>query len=122
MAEKPDYEGLLRFLMTPFLDSPEELKTDIEQLNGQDSIWLRVAFSAEDRGRMFGRGGRNIQAIRTALKATAALHGQKASLDVYGESAGQGRSSSDDGHNGSDGGERRHRRGRSRPSRRPNHG
>ncbi|MGF1524799.1 MAG: KH domain-containing protein [Leptolyngbyaceae cyanobacterium] len=117
MAEKPDYAGLLRFLMTPFLDSPEELRLDVEQLNGQDNIWLRVAFSSEDRGRMFGRGGRNIQAIRTALKATAALHGQKASLDVYGESMGQGRSDADE-NGASERGDRRQRRGRSRPSRR----
>ncbi|MEL7313569.1 MAG: KH domain-containing protein [Cyanobacteria bacterium J06559_3] len=117
MAEKPDYAGLLRFLMTPFLDSPEELKIDVEQLNGQDNVWLRVAFSSEDRGRMFGRGGRNIQAIRTALKATATLHGQKAALDVYGESMSQGRSGTEE-RNGSGGGDHRQRRGRSRPSRR----
>lgn len=118
MSERPDYEGLVRFLMVPFLDSPEALKTDVEQLNGHDNVWLRVAFSSEDRGRMFGRGGRNIQAIRTALKATAALHGQKVSLDVYGESLGQGRSDSESNHNGPDGGDRRQRRNRGRPSRR----
>ena len=118
MAERPDYEGLVRFLMMPFLDSPEALKTDIERLNGHDNVWLRVAFSAEDRGRMFGRGGRNIQAIRTALKATAALHGQKVSLDVYGESLGQNRSDGESGNHSSEGGDRRHRRGRGRPSRR----
>ena len=117
MAEKPDYAGLLRFLMTPFLDSPEDLRIDVEQLNGHDNVWLRVAFSSEDRGRMFGRGGRNIQAIRTAMKATAALHGQKASLDVYGESMGQSRPGSEEG-GGSEGGDRRQRRNRSRPSRR----
>lgn len=115
MALKPDYKELIGFLMKPFLDAPDDLKIDSEQLNGRDNIWIRVAFSDEDRGRMFGRGGRNIQAIRTALKATAALSGQKVSLDVYGESAGQERSGP--GNNGSDGSDRP-RRDRGRPSRR----
>ncbi|MBE7385304.1 MAG: KH domain-containing protein [Leptolyngbya sp. SIO1E4] len=115
MAAEADYEGLIRFLMTPFLDSPDELKTDFEQLSGHDKIWLRVAFSSEDRGRMFGRGGRNIQAIRTVLRATAALYGQRSSLDVYGESSGQGRSGSGDGN--STGGHRRRGGGGRRPSR-----
>lgn len=96
MAGKPDYEGLLRFLMKPFLDSPEELKTDLEQIGDKSRILLRVAFSLEDRGRMFGRGGRNIQAIRTVLETTAALYGERVSLDVYGESSQQARSGSED--------------------------
>lgn len=101
MAEKPDYKGLVSFLMKPFLDSPDALKTDVEQLGDKHRVLLRVAFDPEDRGRMFGRGGRNIQAIRTVLQATAALHNERVSLDVYGESAHQSRSGSDDEGNGS---------------------
>ncbi|MEM1289964.1 MAG: KH domain-containing protein [Cyanobacteria bacterium P01_H01_bin.162] len=100
MADKPDYEGLVHYLMKPFLDSPDDLKTDIELLGDKHRVLLRVAFSADDRGRMFGRGGRNIQAIRTVLEATAALYDQKVSLDVYGESAHQARSGSDEGGSG----------------------
>lgn len=115
MPETPDYDGLLRFLMTPFLDSPDALKTDIEPLNSHSSVRIRIAFSAEDRGRMFGRGGRNIQAIRTVLQATAMLHEQKASLDIYGES---GHSRSGSGEASAEGGERRRRHGNGRPHRR----
>lgn len=114
MAEKINYERLARFLMTPFLDSPEGLKIDAEQLNAHSNVWLRVAFSPEERGRMFGRGGRNIQAIRTVLQATATLHGQRAALDVHGESSGRDRSGAADHSTEGEG----HRRRRSpRPSR-----
>ncbi|NEQ45934.1 MAG: KH domain-containing protein [Leptolyngbya sp. SIOISBB] len=109
MAEKPDYEGLVSYLMKPFLDSPEALKTDIERLADKQRVLLRVAFSEDDRGRMFGRSGRNIQAIRTVLQATATLYGEKVSLDVYGESAHQSRAGADDG--GHHGSRRRPRRG-----------
>jgi len=115
MAETPDYEQLIRFLMQPFLDSPDDLKTDIEQINSSRPLLLRVAFSDEDRGRMFGRGGRNMQAIRTVLEATAALHDQRIALDVYGESSHQGRSGGETGT--SEGGDRRRRSDR-RPPRR----
>jgi len=101
MAERPEYEGLVGFLMKPFLDSPEALKTDVELLSDRQRVLLRVAFSPDDRGRMFGRGGRNIQAIRTVLQATAALYDERVSLDVYGESAHQPRSSADEEGGGS---------------------
>ncbi|MEM1309000.1 MAG: KH domain-containing protein [Cyanobacteria bacterium P01_H01_bin.153] len=96
MTGKPDYEGLVSYLMKPFLDSPDDLKIDIERLGDKHRVLLRVAFAEADRGRMFGRGGRNIQAIRTVLQTTAALYDERASLDVYGESAHQSRSGSDD--------------------------
>ncbi len=84
---------------------------DVERLTAHQKVWFRVAFAPEDRGRMFGRGGRNIQAIRTILQATASLHGERVSLDIYGESSNSDRSS---GHHG--GHEVGDRRRRSRPS------
>lgn len=120
MAEKPDYEGLLQFLMTPFLDSPDELKTDVEQLSDKRRVLLRVAFSESDRGRMFGRGGRNIQAIRTVLETTASLYDERVSLDVYGESSHQSRSGNDNGGSGQR--SRRPRRNGGRPTKRRDHG
>lgn len=45
---------------------------------------MRVAFEGEDKGRVFGRGGRNIQAIRTVLQAIAQVAGQTAHLEVFG--------------------------------------
>lgn len=118
MAEKPDYKGLVQFLMTPFLEFPEQLKMDVERLSAHNSMWLRVAFSLEDRGRMFGRGGRNIQAIRTVLQATAALQEERVSLDIYGESASSDRSG---GSSNGDGGERRRRSNRGPSNRRQLH-
>jgi hypothetical protein len=116
MGDKPDYEGLVRYLMLPFLDSPEDLKTDVEQLGNHRRVLLRVAFAPDDRGRMFGRGGRNIQAIRTVLETTAALYEQRISLDVFGESSHQNRSGPEETSSGDR--PRRPRRGGDRPSRR----
>lgn len=43
-----------------------------------------MAFEDPEKGRVFGRGGRNIQAIRTVLEAAAGTAGQSIYLDIYG--------------------------------------
>ncbi|WP_235071043.1 KH domain-containing protein [Leptolyngbya sp. Heron Island J] len=83
----PDFEALVKFLVTPFLESPDALRLDFEPLSDGQRLWVRVAFDGEDKGRVFGRGGRNIQAIRKVLKATGSLHNCSVHLDVYGESS-----------------------------------
>jgi predicted RNA-binding protein YlqC (UPF0109 family) len=84
--DSPDFPGLVRFLVEPFLDSPDTLRIDCEKNAAQAKVWIRIAFRGEERGKVFGRGGRNIQAIRTVVRATAALSGWSAYVDVYGAS------------------------------------
>ncbi|MGD1906490.1 MAG: KH domain-containing protein [Leptolyngbyaceae cyanobacterium] len=109
-----DYGALVRFLIEPFLETPDALRVDCEMLGKPPKVLVRVAFSEQDRGRVFGRGGRNIQAVRTVLKATAQLRHQVAHLDIYGENR-----SSDGGGSSqrrSSEGRSRGRRDRPRPS------
>lgn len=80
----PDYPGLVKFLLLPFLESPNSLKVDCEISATRPKVWIRLAFEGEDKGRVFGRGGRNIQAIRTVISAAAKLAGQSVYLDIYG--------------------------------------
>lgn len=82
----PDYTQLVRFLVQPFLESPNSLSIDCEFSPNTARVWLRVAFEGEDKGRVFGRGGRNIQSIRTVIAAAAALAGHSVYLDIYGGS------------------------------------
>ena len=80
----PDYVELIRFLIQPFLESPESLKVDCERSASRPKVWIRLAFDGSDKGRVFGRGGRNIQAIRTVIEAAAQLAGQVAHLEIFG--------------------------------------
>lgn len=80
----PDYSGLVRFLIEPFLESTDSLRIDCETSENAARVWIRVAFEGEDKGRVFGRGGRNIQVIKTVVAAAAACAGHSAYLDVYG--------------------------------------
>src|SRR5919202_6415366 len=79
----PDYVGLVRFLVEPFLESPQRLSIDCEKSSSKGRVWIRLAFEGADKGRVFGRGGRNIQAIRAVIQAVAQAAGQSAHLDIY---------------------------------------
>ncbi|BAZ39800.1 hypothetical protein NIES4101_57560 [Calothrix sp. NIES-4101] len=83
----PDYIGLVRFLIQPFLESPESLSIDCETSPTRNRVWIRIAFDNADKGKVFGRGGRNIQAIRTCVSAAAQLVGQSVYLDIYGSNS-----------------------------------
>ncbi len=74
---------LARFLLSPLVDSADQLHLDCEVLAGGRKLSLRAAIEGNDRGRVLGRGGRNIQAIRTILQA-AAQPGQTVHLEIFG--------------------------------------
>lgn len=106
-----DYAKLLRFLVEPLLESQESLKVNCEQANQSKRVWIRIAFAQEEQGRVFGRGGRNIQAIRTVLNTAAKTAGQSVHLDIYGSQSDRDR---EGGRRGSESGGRQRRRERPR--------
>jgi len=79
----PDYRQLAVFLVQPLLETPEKLAVSSEATLGGRRIRLRVAFDPGDKGRVFGRGGRTIQAIRTVLETAARAAEHELSLEVY---------------------------------------
>jgi len=84
LLTSPDYAGLVKYLLEPFLESKSSLKVDCEISLSRPRVWIRLAFEGEDKGRVYGRGGRNIQAIRSVIEAAAKLAGQSVYLDIYG--------------------------------------
>lgn len=71
-------------MVQPFLESPDSLRIDCEISPRTSRVLIRLAFEGEDKGRVFGRGGRNIQAVRTVIQAVAQAAGQLAHLEVHG--------------------------------------
>ncbi len=84
-ASTLDYQALTRFLLEPLIDLPEELHISSELTAHNSKVSLRVSLGQADRGRAFGRGGRNIRAIRTVLRAAGKNVGQNVSLEVIGD-------------------------------------
>jgi predicted RNA-binding protein YlqC (UPF0109 family) len=104
----------------PFLEFPDSLCIDCEKCRNNQRIWLRVAFEAEDKGKVYGRGGRNLQAIRTVLETTASSRGESIHLYLYEPDAEDENSSPKrKGGNGSNGADRRQQFRRNSRSNRP---
>jgi len=79
----PDYNALISFLLKPLLAHPEALRVDFESNSKSDRVWIRVAFDPEDRGRIFGKGGRTIQSVRTVVMTAAEEAGHSARFEVF---------------------------------------
>jgi len=80
-----EYQALASFLLTPLTDLPEELQVSSEHSAQGKKVSLRVSLGQADRGRAFGRGGRNIRAIRTILRAAGKNADQVVSLEIVGD-------------------------------------
>jgi uncharacterized protein len=81
---KVDYTSLVRFLLDPLIEDPSLLKLDQEVLVGGERVLIRVALEGGDRGRILGRGGRNVHALRHVLHAAGSLAGQQIHLEFFG--------------------------------------
>jgi uncharacterized protein len=78
-----NYITLVKFLLEPLLQNPNALKVDCETNAKGDRLWLRVAFEPSEKGRIFGRNGRTIQAIRNLLATAGSQHNQVVCFDVF---------------------------------------
>ena len=62
-------------------DEPEMVDVELQE-KGRDEVFLLVHASPTDMGRLIGRRGRVIQAIRQVTRAAGAMEGVKAGVDV----------------------------------------
>jgi|TARA_B100001105_G_scaffold30405_1_gene21367 hypothetical protein len=72
---------LIKVIISELVDSPEEV--DIKEVETENQIILELKVAKDDFGKVIGKSGRNISAIRTILFAINAKEGgKKARLDV----------------------------------------
>lgn len=70
----------LEFVIRQLVDYPEEVMLS-EIPNGRMTIF-KVQLRQSDVGRIIGRNGQTIQAIRALLTSSAARHGQRATIEI----------------------------------------
>jgi hypothetical protein len=78
----PDIEGLVRFLVESLVDAPEAMRIDVQESG--DSVRYEITLDSEDVGKVIGRGGRIIKAIRTLARAAGSMDGRHVEVDVVG--------------------------------------
>lgn len=77
-----DTEGLVRYLIESLVDSPEAVSIETDRSEGQ--VAFRVTLSAEDVGKVIGRGGRIIKAIRVLARAAGSAEGLQVEVEING--------------------------------------
>lgn len=70
----------LEFVIRQLVDYPDEVMLS-EIPNGRMTIF-KVQLRQSDVGRVIGRNGATIQAIRALLASSASRHGQRATLEI----------------------------------------
>ena len=74
-------EDLLAFLARALVDEPDEVY--VESFEEEDgTLVLELEVAEGDAGKVIGRGGRTISALRTLVKAASAKEGRRVLVDV----------------------------------------
>ncbi len=73
----------LHFLITTIVEHPEAV--EIEERQDQDATIFIVHVHAEDMGRVIGKSGRIIRAVRDLMKVIAAKRNQFVDVELFEE-------------------------------------
>lgn len=74
-------QDLVEYLARSLVDSPDEVS--VECFDEDDgSVVYELSVADDDVGKVIGRGGRTVNALRCVLRACAAKQGRRLLLDV----------------------------------------
>ena len=80
-AEPPkDVRELCEYLVLGLVDEPDAVEVTVEMT--ADAIVLRIVVAPDDRGKVIGRGGRVVRAIRSVVRAGAVKTGRRVLVEV----------------------------------------
>jgi predicted RNA-binding protein YlqC (UPF0109 family) len=73
-------EDLLLLLARSLVDEPEKVEVEGRETDSRVDLTLRVA--PDDVGKVIGRGGRIVKAIRTVMKAASVKANKRVNVEV----------------------------------------
>jgi hypothetical protein len=71
---------LVEYFAKALVDHPERVR--VTQVEGAQSVLLELHVAPEDLGRVIGKEGRIVDAIRVLLRAGAARRGKRVILEI----------------------------------------
>jgi predicted RNA-binding protein YlqC (UPF0109 family) len=71
---------LVEIMAKALVDNPEQL--DVSEIKGSDTLVIELRSAREDIGKIIGKKGRNVQAMRTLLNAAAGKLGKRVVLEI----------------------------------------
>lgn len=82
MADAATTEDLVRYLVTSVVDDPDSVS--VTRTDEGDSTVIQISVAADDTGKVIGRQGRIIKAIRVLARATGCLDARDIDVEVLG--------------------------------------
>lgn len=73
-------KALLETIVKSLVDAPNEVH--ITEIDGEKTIIFELRCNAKDIGKIIGKSGKTVGAMRTLLNSIAARQGRKAMLEV----------------------------------------
>ncbi len=73
-------KDLVEYIAKALADKPGSI--NLSEIEGENSIVLELRVSPEDMGRMIGREGRTINAMRSLARVLGAKLGKKVTLEI----------------------------------------
>jgi uncharacterized protein len=73
-------KALVEFLVKSLADHPDQVALGVNETD--DSILLELKISPDDIGKIIGKNGNTINAIRTVLQAAASSQKKRVKLEV----------------------------------------
>jgi uncharacterized protein len=73
-------EDLLAYITKGLVDHPEEVS--VESFEEDDALVFELRVADDDTGKVIGRSGRTVQAIRTVMRACGAKQDRRVLVDV----------------------------------------
>jgi predicted RNA-binding protein YlqC (UPF0109 family) len=73
-------KDLVEYIVKGLADKPDAVS--LSEIEGESSIMLELRVDAEDMGRMIGREGRTINAMRSLARVLGAKMGKKVTLEI----------------------------------------
>ncbi len=80
MPEGANFEALITYLATSLVDHPEQVS--VRTAGNEAGRLYELQVAQEDVGKVIGRDGRTINAMRTLLAAAAHRKGERARLEI----------------------------------------
>jgi predicted RNA-binding protein YlqC (UPF0109 family) len=71
---------LVEYLVKALVDEPEQVR--VAKIEDEQSITLELTVAQADVGKVIGKQGRIVKAIRTLVKAAAVSEGKKVTVEI----------------------------------------
>jgi len=73
-------KAFIEYVVKALVDHPEEV--DVREVDGERVVVFELRLNQGDVGKVIGKSGRTITAIRTLLTSAAAKQGKRAMLEI----------------------------------------